>query len=70
MVVATHYEQLTFGSDHVSCVIWDIELVLDHDGLRHIIHYLVRIDEFCSWLKVENTWQNVLFKAIFELEVS
>jgi hypothetical protein len=34
-------EEVSLGSYHVPGVVWNVELVLDHNCLRHVVHYFV-----------------------------
>jgi hypothetical protein len=49
---------MAFRGDHVSGVVSDVEFVLDHDGLSHVVHDFVRVDEFGSLFQVENSWEH------------
>ena len=69
-VVATHDKEVALRRHNITDVVGNIELVGDHDGLRHEVEDLVRVDELGSWLQVEDSWMYVGFKAIPELEVS
>jgi hypothetical protein len=48
----------------------DVEIIINHGGLSHVIEYLVRVDEFGSLLKVKDTGVNCGLEAIFKLEVA
>ena len=40
-IVATHHKEVALWGDDVADVIWDVELVCDHDGLSHEVKDLV-----------------------------
>lgn len=69
-VVPTNHEKVSLGSHHISDVLWDVKLVLNHDCLCHVVQDFVRVDEFGLLLKVEDARKNTLLKAIFQLEIA
>ena len=40
-VVPSNHEQVALWRNNISGVVWDFEIILDKDGLGHIIHNLV-----------------------------
>ena len=57
-VESTEHKQISLGSDHIPSIVRNIELVLNHNCLSHVVHDLVRVDELSSLLKIENTREN------------
>ena len=69
-IVSAHDEEIPFRGDHVSQMVSDIEIVVDHGGLGHVIQNLKRINKFGSLFKIENTRMDCWLKAILQLKVS
>jgi len=61
---------MTLGSDHVPSVLWDVELVLDHDCLGHVVHNLVRVNEFGLLLEIEDPWQDCMLETVLKVEIT
>ena len=69
-IVPAHDEEIAFGSHDVANVVRDVEVVGDHDGLRHEIEDLVGVNEFGSLLQVEDARVHTCLEAVLELEVA
>jgi len=69
-VEATYHKQVSLGSHHIAGVLGDIELVLDHNGLRHVIQDFIGVDELGFVLEVEDPGQHALFETVFKLEIA
>jgi hypothetical protein len=69
-VVASCYIDLALRSDGVPGVLGNVELVLDHDGLGHIVEHLVGIHEFGVLLKVVELRVHSGFEGVLKLEVA
>jgi hypothetical protein len=57
-VEPTEHKQIALRGDHIPGVVWNVELVLNHNCLCHVVHDLVRVDELGSLLQIENTREN------------
>ena len=69
-VKSTEHKEVALRGDHVSGVVWNVELVLDHDRLSHVVHDFVGVDELGSLFKVEDTGEHRGLKAVLELKVA
>ena len=69
-IIATKNVEVSLGCHDISCVIGNVELVLNTDCLSHVVHDLVRIDELGAAIQIENSGKHALLEGIFELEVT
>lgn len=69
-IIATKDVEVSLRCDNISHVIGNVELVLDTDCLRHVVHDLVGINELGSAVQIENPGKHTLLKGILELEIA
>ena len=70
VVVAAHHVDLPLGRDSVPGEIGNVLLVVGHDGLSHVVHDLVRVNELGLWLQVEDSRQHLRLEVIFHVELA
>lgn len=69
-VKSSSNEYISLRGNNVSTTIRNIEFILDHNCLGHVIHDFVGINELSPGFQVKNSGKNVLIKSIFQLEIS
>ena len=69
-IKSSHHEEISLRGDHISSLVRDVELVLDHDSLGHVVHNFIGVDELCTLLQIKDSWEYGRFKTVFQLEVA
>ena len=54
----------------MSQMVRNVEIIINHGRLSHVIEYLVGVDKLGSLLKVKDTGVNCGLEAVFKLEVA
>ena len=70
MIIPSSDKQKSFRRYCISRKIRNIEFILNHNSLRHIVQNLITINEFRPGLQIKDPRMNPSLKAIFQSEIS